>query len=85
MPRHEYVASPGGTMRNKSTGQRKGVTKVGKRFKATAWDAEQGKRRYIGMYDNSSDAAAGLLLRWPRLSESARSACRAQGRTTLSR
>ena len=63
MPRHrrEYVASPGGTMRNKSTGQRKGVTKVGKRFKATAWDAEQGKRRYIGMYDNSPDAAAAAV------------------------
>ena len=61
MPRHEYVASPGGTMRNKSTGQRKGVTKVGKRFKAIAWDAEQGKRRYIGMYDNSPAAAAAAV------------------------
>ena len=60
MPRHEYIASPGGTMRNRKTGQRKGVTKVGTRFKATAWDPEFGRRRYLSMHDNSPQAAAAV-------------------------
>ena len=61
MPRHEWVDSPGGTLRNKKTGQRRGVTKVGKRFKATAWDAEQGRRRYLSMHDTSPEASAAVV------------------------
>ena len=58
MPRHDYVASPGGTLRNKKTGQCKGVTKSGSKYRAKVWCTEQGKYKNLGSFDDEREAAA---------------------------
>ena len=63
MPRHDYTASPGGTLRNKKTGQCKGVTKSGSKYRAKAWCTEQGKyKKYnnVGTFDDEREAAAAV-------------------------
>ena len=60
MPRHDYAASPGGTMRNKKTGQCKGVTKSGSKYRAKVWCTEQGKYKNLGSFDSEHEAAASV-------------------------
>ena len=60
MPRHDYVASPGGTMRNKMTGHCKGVTKSGSKYRAKVWCAEKGQYKNLGTFANESAAAVAV-------------------------
>ena len=58
MPRHDYAATPGGTLRNKLTGQCKGVSKSGSKYRAKVWCTEQGKYKHVGTFDDEREAAA---------------------------
>ena len=60
MPRHDYASSPGGTLRNKLTGQCKGVTKSGSKYRAKVWCTEQGKYKNLGSFDSEHEAAASV-------------------------
>ena len=52
--------SPGGTLRNKKTGQCKGVTKSGSKYRAKVWCTEQGKYKNVGTFDDEREAAAAV-------------------------
>ena len=60
MPRHDYASSPGGTLRNKLTGQCKGVTKSGSKYRAKVWCTELGKYKNLGTFDEEHNAAAAV-------------------------
>ena len=53
MPRHDYASSPGGTLRNKLTGQCKGVTKSGSKLprEGVVHGDELGKYKNLGTFD----------------------------------